>query len=107
MNYKIKISALKVCFMFNKSYFIQVDDAQITKSSDTFKGLSNLVLYSLPESLLTPLLNKLQLDYSAEESACKWLKSSDPALRNVVCKEALQWRKNGNAQVINLLRVRL
>jgi len=67
---------------------------------DTFKGLSNLVLCSLPESLLTPLLNKLQLDYSSEESACKWLKSSDPALRNVVCKEALQWRKNGNAQVV-------
>jgi len=81
-------------------YLNQVDEAQITESSDIFKGLNNLVLYSLPESLLTPLLNKLQLDYSAEESACKWLKSSDPALRNVVCKEALQWRKNGNAQVI-------
>lgn len=77
-----------------------MDEPQITKSMDTFKGLSNLVLYSLPESLLTPLLNKLQLDYSAEESACKWLKYSDPALRNVVCKEALQWRKNGNAQVV-------
>ncbi|VVC33524.1 Leucine-rich repeat,Leucine-rich repeat domain, L domain-like,Leucine-rich repeat, typical subtype [Cinara cedri] len=76
----------------------EVDETQVVKSSDTFKGLSNLVLYSLPETLLTPLLNKLQLDYSAEESACKWLKSSDPALRNVVCKEALQWRKNGNAQ---------
>ncbi|KAL5244269.1 hypothetical protein ACI65C_011679 [Semiaphis heraclei] len=76
----------------------EVDEPQIAKSMDTFKGLSNLVLYSLPESLLTPLLNKLQLDYSAEESACKWLKSSDPALRSVVCKEALQWRKNGNAQ---------
>lgn len=88
-------------------FTVQVDDVQISKSSDTFKGLSNLVLYSLPESLLTPLLNKLQLDYSAEESACKWLKSSDPALRNVVCKEALQWRKNGNAQVIKFLDVSL
>lgn len=77
-----------------------MNEAQIANSSDTFKGLSNLVLYSLPESLLTPLLNKLQLDYSTEENACKWLKSSDPALRNVVCKEALQWRKNGNSQVL-------
>ncbi|XP_050426245.1 leucine-rich repeat-containing protein 49 [Adelges cooleyi] len=77
---------------------VEIDDNQIIKSSDTFKGLSDLVLSSLPESLLTPLLNKLQLDYSAEENACKWLKSSDPALRSVVCKEALQWRKNGNAQ---------
>lgn len=92
--------------MLIKSAFgIQVDEVQIAKSSDTFMGLSNLVLYSLPESLLTPLLNKLQLDYSTEESACKWLKSSDPALRNVVCKEALQWRKNGNAQVIQFYHI--
>ncbi|XP_050540565.1 leucine-rich repeat-containing protein 49 isoform X2 [Daktulosphaira vitifoliae] len=77
---------------------LEIDDIQIIKSSDTYKGLSDLVLCSLPESLLTSLLNKLQLDYSTEENACKWLQSSDPALRSVVCKEALQWRKNSNAQ---------
>lgn len=91
-----------VSFNVVKHNILQVDEALIAKSSDTYNGLSNLVLCSLPESLLTPLLNKLQLDYSTEESACKWLKSSDPALRNVVCKEALQWRKNGNAQVFHL-----
>lgn len=60
---------------------------------------------SLPESLLQPLLQRLHLEklqrQTGEITAKQFLLNSDPALRSVVAKEALQWRKGSITQVIN------
>lgn len=64
--------------------------------------MSDLVLWSLPNALLQPLLARLQLNIGqkfTEQDAKKWLLSADPALRAVVIKEALQWKKGGVGQV--------
>lgn len=66
-----------------------------------YRGLSDLVLWSLPDVLLRPLLLRLHLDVEDNEkyatssslNAKKWLLKADPALRSVVSKEALQWKK--------------
>ena len=62
-------------------------------------------MWSLPESLLQPLLHRLHLDRVQKQNgeqitAKQFLFNSDPALRNVVAKEALQWRKGNVTQVI-------
>lgn len=65
-----------------------------------------MVLWSLPESLLTPLLNKLRLEINSNISAKQWLYKADPALRSVICKEALQWRPtNILSQVTSKTRI--
>lgn len=61
-------------------------------------------MWSLPESLLQPLLQRLQLDKAQKQNgeqitAKQFLFNSDPALRNVVAKEALQWRRGNVTQV--------
>lgn len=62
---------------------------------------------SLPESLLQPLLQRLHLEkvqkQTGEITAKQFLLNSDPALRSVVAKEALQWRKGNITQVISRL----
>lgn len=72
---------------------------EIRLAAEEFEGLSDLVLSSLPDSLLQPLLSRLRLD-TAQQSARQWLWSADPALRTVVAKEALQWRRGNITQVI-------
>lgn len=59
--------------------------------------------------LLQPLLARLHLDLTNGDqstststsniSAKKWLFSADPALKGVVSKEALQWRRGSVSQV--------
>ncbi|XP_065216977.1 leucine-rich repeat-containing protein 49 [Planococcus citri] len=71
---------------------IPVTDDEVKSAKEEYKGLSEMVLWSLPESLLTPLLNKLRLEINSNVSAKQWLYKADPALRSVICKEALQWR---------------
>lgn len=73
-----------------------------------YAGLIDIVMCSLPEYLLQPLLQRLHLDkvqkQIGEITAKQFLLNSDPALRNVVAKEALQWRKGNITQVINYFR---
>lgn len=62
---------------------------------------------SLPDSLLQPLLQRLHLEKVQRQSgeqitAKQFLFNCDPALRNVVAKEALQWRKGNVTQVIKI-----
>lgn len=62
-------------------------------------------MWSLPESLLQPLLHRLHLEKAQRQNgeqitAKQFLLNSDPALRNVVAKEALQWRRGNITQVI-------
>ena len=73
----------------------------IAKATEEFQGLSELVLWSLPDSLLQPLLSRLRLETS-QQTARHWLWNADPALRTVVAKEALQWRRTNLSQVDNV-----
>lgn len=61
-------------------------------------------MWSLPESLLQPLLQRLRLERlqkrnGEQMTAKQFLLSSDPTLKNVVAKEALQWRRGQITQV--------
>lgn len=64
-------------------------------------------MWSLPESLLQPLLQRLHLEKAQklngeQITAKQFLFNSDPALRNVVAKEALQLRRGNVTQVASL-----
>lgn len=74
-------------------------------ANEEYKSLSDIVLWSLPDVLLQPLLMRLRIDVTEENSelnAKKWLLNADPALKNVVSKEALQWKK-GNITQVNIM----
>lgn len=71
-----------------------VTEEDIAKAEEEFEGLSEIVLRSLPDSLLQPLLTRLRIESNrSNQSAKQWLWNADAALRNVVSKEALQWRR--------------
>lgn len=69
-----------------------------TEEADRLYGrLPDLVLWSLPETLLAPLLSRLRLEEPCQASrlsAKDWLMQAEPSLKCVVGKEALQWRKS-------------
>ncbi|XP_025834305.1 leucine-rich repeat-containing protein 49 [Agrilus planipennis] len=84
----------------------EVSEEEIKEANEEYQSLSDLVLWSLPDILLEPLLNRLHLDLSRTQgqNAKKWLQSIDPALKSVVSKEALQWKKNSPTHEDLLLR---
>ncbi|GJQ76207.1 hypothetical protein Trydic_g1950 [Trypoxylus dichotomus] len=85
----------------------EVTEDDITQANRDYQSLSDLVLWSLPESLLQPLLTRLHIDLNrtvSEITARQWLSRADPALRSVVCKEALQWKKVLSPQEDTVLR---
>jgi leucine-rich repeat-containing protein 49 len=74
----------------------EVTEEEVKRANEEYQSLSDLVLWSLPDVLLQPLLVRLRLDVSygvSEQNAKKWLLSADPDLKSVVSKEALQWKK--------------
>ncbi|XP_031637306.1 uncharacterized protein LOC116349845 [Contarinia nasturtii] len=82
-----------------------INDQEITKeeidaAQHFFEGLSNLVLWSLPESTIEPLLLRLNLEESCTNvekiKPKQWLMSADLSLRTVVGKEALQCKLTPN-----------
>ncbi|ERL86235.1 hypothetical protein D910_03645, partial [Dendroctonus ponderosae] len=78
-----------------------ITEEDIRKANEEFQSLSDLVLWSLPSALLQPLLVRLRIDVNhgvTEQNAKKWLMRADPALRSVVSKEALQWKKGSVSQ---------
>ncbi|KAE8750424.1 hypothetical protein FOCC_FOCC002718 [Frankliniella occidentalis] len=89
---------------------VEVTEEMVAAAAAEFRGLSDLVLWSLPDSLLQPLLTRLRLDGARghgaalaqqqphQLSARQWLWTADPALRTVVGKEALQWRRTSITQ---------
>lgn len=73
-----------------------VTEAEKAEAQQKYAGLSDLVLWSLPDALLEPLLARLRLDETCLASKMtpkQWLMKADESLRNVVGKEALQWKK--------------
>ncbi|KYM80802.1 Leucine-rich repeat-containing protein 49 [Atta colombica] len=72
-------------------------------ANQEYTGLIDIVMCSLPDSLLQPLLQRLHLEKVQKQSgeqitAKQFLFNCDPALRSVVAKEALQWRKGNVTQ---------
>ncbi|KAM7357436.1 uncharacterized protein ACRADG_002786 [Cochliomyia hominivorax] len=81
---------------------IEVTAQEIEKANAIFAGLSDLILWSMPDSMLQPLLTRLRLDESCTASKLlpkQWLRKPDnKSLRLVVGKEALQWKKSNNSE---------
>jgi leucine-rich repeat-containing protein 49 len=81
---------------------MEITEEEIAEAERTYNGLSDLVLWSLPESLLNPLFARLHVDemlQSTKITPKEWLmKQSDESIRHVVGKEALQWKKTNAAQ---------
>ncbi|OXU30110.1 hypothetical protein TSAR_003786 [Trichomalopsis sarcophagae] len=81
----------------------QITEENINVANQEYSGLIDIVMWSLPESLLQPLLHRLHLERVQKQNgeqitAKQFLFNSDPALRNVVAKEALQWRRGNVTQ---------
>ncbi|KOX77104.1 Leucine-rich repeat-containing protein 49 [Melipona quadrifasciata] len=80
----------------------EITNEEIDLANEEYAGLVDIVMCSLPESLLQPLLQRLHLEkvqkQTGEITAKQFLLNSDPALRSVVAKEALQWRKGNITQ---------
>ncbi|OAD59335.1 Leucine-rich repeat-containing protein 49 [Eufriesea mexicana] len=80
----------------------EITHEEIDLANKEYAGLVDIVMCSLPESLLQPLLERLHLEkvqrQTGEITAKQFLLNSDPALRSVVAKEALQWRKTSITQ---------
>ncbi|XP_017138090.1 uncharacterized protein LOC108152921 [Drosophila miranda] len=76
----------------------EVTEAEVEAANAMYAGLSDLVLWSMPEVMLQPLLARLRLDETCTASKLspkEWLLRPDnKSLRLVVGKEALQWKKN-------------
>lgn len=81
---------------------LEITEEEIAEAENTYNGLSELVLWSLPENLLNPLFTRLRVDEMLQNSKItpkEWLmKQADESIRLVVGKEALQWKKNNAAQ---------
>jgi len=89
---------------------VQISDEEVAAASAEFQGLSDIVLCLLPDTLLQPLLGRLNVEGSQfisqqPISAKQWLWSADPALRSVVAKEALQCHRGMLSQVNRRKRV--
>ncbi|XP_054735181.1 uncharacterized protein LOC129242523 [Anastrepha obliqua] len=91
---------------------VTVTEAEIETSNELYEGLSDLVLWAMPATMLQPLLARLRLDETCTASKMspkEWLmKPENKSLRLVVGKEALQWKKptptngtNNNGNVAN------
>ncbi|XP_076284245.1 uncharacterized protein LOC143210882 isoform X1 [Lasioglossum baleicum] len=81
----------------------EITNEEIELANKEYAGLIDIVMCSLPETLLQPLLQRLHLEKVQRQNgeqitAKQFLLNSDPALRSVVAKEALQWRKGSITQ---------
>lgn len=81
---------------------LEITEEEIAEAEKAYNGLSDLVLWSLPETLLNPLFARLRVDEMLQNSKItpkEWLmKQADESIRLVVGKEALQWKKTNAAQ---------
>ncbi|KOB64173.1 Uncharacterized protein OBRU01_24521 [Operophtera brumata] len=83
-----------------------VTDDEIKLANQTYEGLSDIVLRALPDAPLQPLLSRLGRNGNSSTSAKSWLRDADPALRDVIAKEALQYKKGNVSQEDMSWRVR-
>ncbi|GBP57224.1 Leucine-rich repeat-containing protein 49 [Eumeta japonica] len=83
-----------------------VTEEEIKLANATYSGLGDLVLRALPDAPLQPLLARLGRSGASSISAKAWLRAADPALRDVIAKEALQYKKGSVSQEDVSWRVR-
>ncbi|XP_047031402.1 leucine-rich repeat-containing protein 49 [Helicoverpa zea] len=83
-----------------------VTDEEIKLANRTYNGLSDIVLRAIPDAPLQPLLSRLGRSGNSASSAKAWLRAADPALRDVIAKEALQYKKGNVSQEDMSWRVR-
>ncbi|CAH1640136.1 unnamed protein product [Spodoptera littoralis] len=83
-----------------------VTDEEIKTANRTYAGLSDIVLRAIPDAPLQPLLSRLGRSGNSAVSAKAWLRAADPALRDVIAKEALQYKKGNVSQEDMSWRVR-
>lgn len=74
-------------------------DEELKSANRTYQGLSDIVLRAIPDAPLQPLLSRLGRSSNSTSSAKAWLRAADPALRDVIAKEALQFKKGQVSQV--------
>ncbi|XP_021705790.1 GATA zinc finger domain-containing protein 7 [Aedes aegypti] len=88
---------------------IEITEEEVQDAEIMYAGLSDLVLWSLPEGLLQPLLQRLRLEETAHATkmtAKEWLMQADSSLKNIVGKEALQWKKHSTSQDDAIMRAK-
>ncbi|XP_062564281.1 ras guanine nucleotide exchange factor V [Armigeres subalbatus] len=88
---------------------IEITEEEVQEAENMYAGLSDLVLWSLPEGLLQPLLQRLRLEETAHATkmtAKEWLMQADSSLKNIVGKEALQWKKHSTSQDDAVMRAK-
>ncbi|KAI8420328.1 hypothetical protein MSG28_008855 [Choristoneura fumiferana] len=83
-----------------------VTEEEVKAANQTYNGLSDIVLRALPDAPLQPLLVRLGRSGNSTVSAKAWLRAADPALRDVIAKEALQFKKGHVSQEDMSWRVR-
>ncbi|XP_049876574.1 leucine-rich repeat-containing protein 49 [Pectinophora gossypiella] len=83
-----------------------VTEDEIKSANMNYYGLSDIVLRALPDAPLQPLLARLGRSGNSSISAKAWLRAADPALRDVIAKEALQYKKGHVSQEDMSWRVR-
>ncbi|XP_060805742.1 leucine-rich repeat-containing protein 49 [Amyelois transitella] len=83
-----------------------VTEEELKSANETYIGLSDIVLRALPDAPLQPLLSRLGRNGTSSNSAKSWLRAADPALRDVIAKEALQYKKGHVSQEDVSWRVR-
>ncbi|XP_055549986.1 uncharacterized protein LOC129732778 [Wyeomyia smithii] len=87
----------------------EIAEEEVRAAEDMYSGLSDLVLWSLPEGLLQPLLQRLRLEETAHATkmtAKEWLMQADTSLKNIVGKEALQWKKHSTNPDDTIMRAK-
>ncbi|XP_014365489.2 leucine-rich repeat-containing protein 49 [Papilio machaon] len=84
----------------------KVTDEELKSANRTYQGLSDIVLRAIPDAPLQPLLSRLGRNSNSTSSAKAWLRAADPALRDVIAKEALQFKKGQVSQEDMSWRVR-
>lgn len=100
--------SLEMCYLLQNlnllcfSFTYKVTDEELKAANQTFSGLSDIVLRALPDAPLQPLLARLGKSGNCLVSAKTWLRGTDPALRDVIAKEALQYKKSHVSQVKTL-----
>lgn len=76
-----------------------MDEEEVRQANETYSGLSDIVLRAIPDAPLQPLLSRLGRSGNGPTSAKEWLRTADSALRDVIAKEALQYKKGHVSQV--------
>ncbi|XP_055846209.1 DEP domain-containing protein DDB_G0279099 [Episyrphus balteatus] len=82
----------------------EVSEDEMNAAQQVYVGLSDLVLWSMPDGMLQPLLGRLRLEENCSSSKLtpkEWLLKADNALKVVVGKEALQWKKTASGDFEN------